>query len=325
MLLAADVGGTKTLVGLFRREPRRPSPVAVEAYRTLDYPDLATLAREFLRGAGVSADQLEGACVGVAGPIEEGRARLTNVPWIVDAAELAAMLPVPRCDLLNDLEALAWGVTVLRASELTVLWPGERDDRGSAALLAAGTGLGVALLPRIDGRFVPRPSEGGHASFAARNAEEQRLQTALIRERGRAEIEQVLSGPGLANIYRLVFPHECPAVTGADPEDLPSRISRSALEGRCDWCRRSLEMFVSAYGAVAGDLALTALATGGLFIGGGIAPQILDALRWPVFLDAFFAKAPLDQVMRRIPVGVILNPEAGLLGAATYASLAQAA
>ena len=173
------------------------------------------------------------------------------------------------------------------------------------------------------------------------------LRAALTREFGRADLEQVLSGPGLANIYRFVYPHECAATReshqqepraargdgapqasgeergGGPPrliKDLPALISRSALEGQCPDCRRTLELFVSVYGAAAGNLALTALATGGVFVGGGIAPRILEALHWPIFLESFRSKAPLDSLMRRIPVKVILNPEAGLLGAATFAA-----
>jgi glucokinase len=167
---------------------------------------------------------------------------------------------------------------------------------------------------------MPAPSEGGHADFAARNDAEERLRRALTSEFGRAEIEQVLSGPGLFNIQRFVYPHTCADISGSTgPEDMPALISQAALEGRCPDCRASLEMFISAYGACAGNLALTALSTGGMFLGGGIAPRILPAFRWPVFLESFFAKAPLEHVVRRIPVAVILNPMAGLIGAATFA------
>lgn len=320
MLLAGDVGGTKTLVGLFSRGQPRPAAVHTASFRTLDFPDLASLSHEFLRQAHVAATDLEAACFGVAGPVKNRRARLTNVPWEVDADAICRQLPVARADVINDLEALAWCVPVLEASETAVLWQGDPDPNGGAALMAAGTGLGVALLPKVAGRFVPVASEGGHADFAARTDDEEKLRRALTQEFGRAEIEQVLSGPGLFNIHRFVHPHICADLSDAVEQDaMPALISHAALEGRCDQCRASLEMFVSAYGACAGNLALTALSTGGMLLGGGIAPRILPALRWPVFLESFFAKAPLDRMVRRTPVAVILNPMAGLIGAATFA------
>ena len=335
MLLAGDVGATKTLIGLFAGGNDRPRAVHIESFRTLDFSDLAALVSEFLRRSGREAREIDGACFGVAGPVNDGRARLTNVPWIVDGEALCRQLPIGHTDVINDLEALAWSVAVLEPAEIEILSEGEPDSAGSAALIAAGTGLGVALLPRADGRFVPTPSEGGHVDFAPRTEREEVLRAALTREFGRADLEQVLSGPGLANIYRLVYSHECAATKGHQQEpraargegpprlmdaDLPAVISRSALEGHCLECRRTLELFVSMYGAAAGNLALTALATGGIFVGGGIAPRILEALHWPVFLESFWSKAPLDRLMRRIPVKVILNPEAGLLGAATFAA-----
>jgi glucokinase len=320
MLLAGDVGATKTLLGLFSHGGPRPVAVHTASFRTLDFPDLTSLSLEFLRQADAGAKTLTAACFGVAGPVKDRRAAMTNVPWDVDADAMRDPLHARQIDLINDLEALAWCVPVLEPSEIEVLWRGERDPDGGAALIAAGSGLGTALLPKVDGRFVPQPSEGGHADFAARNDAEETLRRGLTSAFGRAEIEQVLSGPGLFNIHRFVHPHMCADLEGAkDQFEIPARISQAALEGRCGRCRASLEMFVSAYGACAGNLALTALTTGGIFVGGGIAPKILPALRWPAFLEAFFAKAPLDDVVRRIPVSVILNPMAGLIGAATFA------
>jgi glucokinase len=168
---------------------------------------------------------------------------------------------------------------------------------------------------------VPRASEGGHVDFAARNADEHTLASALIREYGRVDVERVVSGPGLATIHRILHPHQCATLTPMpSADDLPAAISRAALDAGCSSCARTLEVFVSAYGAAAGNLALTVLATGGLYVGGGIAPRILPALRQPIFMQSFLAKSPMDALISRIPVSVILNPTAGLLGAATYAS-----
>ena len=321
MLLAGDVGGTKTQIGLFTRDEARPRVVETRTYRTLDFSSLIALLRDFMKDALVDPRNITSACFGVAGPIVDRRAQLTNVPWEVDADAICRDVPVPRTDLLNDLEALAWAVPVLEAGEIDILKKGEADPRGGAALMAAGTGLGVALLPRIDGRFVPLPSEGGHVDFAGRTPQEQILQAALIREYGRAQLEHVVSGIGLPNIHRFVFPHTCATLTQPpESHEFPALITRAALEAGCPDCRRTLELFVSAYGAAAGNLALTSLATGGVYLGGGIAPRILPALRWPVFEEAFSAKSPLEGLMHRMPVSVILNPAAGLIGAACFAS-----
>jgi glucokinase len=320
MLLAGDVGGTKTLLGLFSTGTPRPLATHTASFRTLDFPDLAALSREFLRQVGGDAARLDAACFGVAGPVKDRKATLTNVPWEVDADAISRQLPVPLADVINDLEALAWCVPVLEASEVGVLSAGAPDPNGGAALIAAGTGLGVALLPKLNGRYLPVPSEGGHADFAPRSDAEDRLRRALTREFGRAEIEHVLSGPGLFNIHRFMYPHTCEDLArGSGPGEMPALISQAALGGHCEPCRASLDMFVSAYGACAGNLALTALSTGGIFLGGGIAPRILPALRWPSFLESFFAKAPMEHLVRRTPVTVILNPSAGLIGAATCA------
>ena len=321
MLLAGDVGGTKTFLGLFQPGAGRPGAVTSRAYRTLDFPDLGALCLQFLRETSTRPGDIDAASFGVAGPITGTRAQLTNVPWVVDLDALRSDVPIQRAYLLNDLEALAWSVPVLTTDEIEVLHEGRIDPDGSVALIAAGTGLGIALLPRIDGRLVPRASEGGHVDFAPRNADEQSLAGALSKEHGRVDVERVVSGPGLANIHRILHPHQCAALTPMPSSDeLPAAISRSALETACPLCVHTLECFVSAYGASAGNLALTVLSTGGLYLGGGIAPRILPALRWPLFMRSFLAKSPMDALIARIPVKVILNPGAGLLGAASYAN-----
>jgi glucokinase len=320
MLLAGDVGGTKTFLGLFRRSTGRPTAAEARSYRTLDFPNLGALCLQFLRETSTNPSDIEAASFGVAGPITGTRAQLTNVPWVVDLDTLRSEVPVPRAYLLNDLEALAWSVPVLTDDEIHVLHEGHADPEGSVALIAAGTGLGVALLPRVGGLLVPRASEGGHVDFAPRNADEQSVASALIKQYGRVDVERVISGPGLANIHRILHPHQCAALTPMPPlNELPAAISRSALETGCPSCIRTLEFFVSAYGASAGNLALTVLSTGGLYLGGGIAPQILPALRWPHFMRSFLDKSPMEALISRIPINVILNPRAGLVGAASYA------
>jgi glucokinase len=261
-------------------------------------------------------------------------ARLTNVPWMVDAAELAERFGFARVVLLNDLEAMAYAVPALRPDELAILQEGVAQPSGNAALIAAGTGLGEALLHNVDGRFMPSPSEGGHADFCARTPDELELVGQLTRLFGRAECEHVLSGPGLVNLYRFTHglgwppnataPEEhCAGVVAvSDERALPARISASARSGGCPRCARALTMFVSAYGSEAGNLALRFVATAGVYIGGGIAPKILDALQDGAFLDAFRTKPPMTEMLSMIPVSVILNERAALLGAATYVSRA---
>jgi glucokinase len=322
MLLSGDLGGTKTLVGLFSPAPPRPEPVDVRSFPTRDYPSLEAILAEFLGAQHLPAPAIRAASFGVAGPIVEQVAQLTNVPWSVDAAAISARFGFPRVTLLNDLQAMAYSVTVLRPDELAVVQAGRRVPTGNAALIAAGTGLGEALLHNVDGRFIPSATEGGHADFAPRTPEEIALLQDLVARDGRADYERVLSGPGLVNIHRVTHPHGCAVCdVEADPEEAPSCISRSALEHRCPGCVRALEIFVSVYGAEAGNLALRSMATAGLFVGGGIAPKILPALQEGGFLAAFSAKAPMAEFLSRVPVAVILNQRAGLLGAAVHAGL----
>ena len=321
MLLAGDISGTKTLMGLFARGESRPTAIKERAYRTLDFPDFGALALQFLEDTSTAAADIEVASFGVAGPVAGTLARLTNVPWVVDLAALRRRVPVRSAHLLNDLEALAWSIPVLEEREIEVLYEGHADPAGNAALIAAGTGLGIALLPNIGGHLIPKASEGGHADFAPRRPLEQVLASALVDEFGRADIERVVSGPGIAHIHRVLYPHQCETLTPMPSNDnLPAAISYAALEAGCVSCTHTLELFVSAYGATAGNLALTTLSTAGLYLGGGIAPRILAALRWPMFLEAFLDKAPMNHLISRVPVKVIVNPAAGLIGAATHAS-----
>lgn len=318
MLLAGDVGGTKTLLGLFSADGDRPEPVVIHHFTTLEFESLDAMVAGFLEQAGHR--RVEAACFGVAGPVRGNAARLTNVPWTVDAGETGRRFGIPHVGLLNDLEAMACSVPVLRSDELAVLQEGDAAPDGNAALLAAGTGLGEALLHNVDGRFVPMSSEAGHADFAPRTEREVGLLLELVRLHGRAEIEMVLSGPGLVNIHRFTHPHGCAVVRSTGVHEAPAAITEAALDGRCPQCVETLELFVSAYGAEAGNLGLRALATAGVYVGGGIAPKILPALQNGRFLDAFRAKDPMQDLLAAMPVKVILNAQAGLLGAAVHAA-----
>jgi glucokinase len=325
MLLAADVGGTKSLVGLFRRGANRPEQKVIREYATLDFDSLDEILTTFLDETGTSS--VDGVCVGVAGPVSGLVARLTNVPWLADASPMAERFPGRPVLLLNDLEAMAYSVTVLEPEELCVLQEGVPVPSGNAALIAAGTGLGEALLHNVGGRFVPSASEGGHADFSARTPRELALVTELTRTHGRVDVERVVSGPGVVNLFRFTHGSStletaCPVIGGDfDLAELPAIVTRTALARQCEQCAEALEMFVEAYGAEAGNLALRSVATAGVYIGGGIAPKILPALEGGLFMDAFRDKDPMTDLLRTLPVTVILNPAAGLVGAAVRAGL----
>jgi glucokinase len=320
LILAGDIGGTKTQLGLFEPAPVRPRRVTVRTYGTLDYSDLPAMIAPFLDDASIERARVAAACFGVAGPVIDGAAALTNVPWRVEAKGVQEAFGFGRVDLLNDLQAMAYSVPVLSGEETVALQDGKAVEHGNIAVIAAGTGLGEAMLNEIGGRWVPSPSEAGHADFSARTEREITLLRDLTSRYGRADIEHVISGRGFANIHRVMHPDGCRAgVDIADPT-APAAITAAALERRCAGCVDTLDLFVEAYGAEAGNLALRSMATGGVFIGGGIAPKILSALTNGAFVRAFAAKAPLDAMLREVPVKVILNDEAGLLGAAVYAN-----
>jgi glucokinase len=335
MLLAGDIGGTKTLLGLFSTGSERPAVIEVGEFVTLDYDGIESMLREFLGAWKVDPRTLAATCIGVAGAVTDQVARLTNVPWLVDAEAYSAALGLRRSLLINDLEALAYAVPVLQPDELAVLQQGTAVAGGNAAIIAAGTGLGVAMLHEVDGRYVPMASEGGHADFAARTPRELDLVRELTRVFGRVGAEHVISGPGLVNIYQ--FTHDafgrgpkitpntiaparlCDAIGPGSNGDLAARISEAAREGRCSKCVEAFDMFISAYGSETGNLALRAFATAGVYVGGGIAPKIVESLQSGPFMEAFRAKPPMKDLVAAIPVSVILNPDSGLMGAAVRA------
>ena len=319
MILAADVGGSKTLVGLFERARPRPHLVEVRSLRTLDFAGLPALLQAAM---GDVSTRVNTVALGVAGPIRDGVATMTNVPWRVSRGEIAARHGVADVRLLNDLEAMAHAVTVLHGDELHTLQAGRPSATGNAALIAAGTGLGEAILHRVDGRLRPVPSEAGHADFAARTDGELALVVALRARYGRADIEHVVSGPGMVNIARHTHGGADCAVAGAlDAPDAAARVSAAGAgpAPACPHCVAAVDLFVSAYGAEAGNLALRAVASAGVYVGGGIAPKLLPALQAGAFLRAFTDKAPMAALLADVPVHVILNDQAGLVGAAVAA------
>jgi len=321
MILAGDIGATKTRLALFDGSAGRTDPIAERTYASHDYPGLEVIAAEFVRATNAS---IRSACFGVAGPVKDGRSSTTNLAWIVDSRDLARDLRLPRVALLNDLEASAYGLPWLRPDEIIVLQEGAPDAAGHAALIAAGTGLGEAGL-YWDGRsHRPFATEGGHASFAPSDEIQIDLLRHLLRRFEQVSWERVLSGPGLVNIYSFLRD----TGRGEEPPWLADEISSGeaaavistvALSGRCRLCSDALDLFVTLYGAEAGNFALKVMASGGVYVGGGIAPKILPRLRGPAFIGAFVAKGRMRPLLEAMPVRVVLNDRLALLGAARYA------
>jgi glucokinase len=321
MILAGDVGGTKTSLALYRREARGLLRNRMATYGNREHAGLDPILRDFLsEGAAV-----ERVCIGVAGPVEDGRCRLTNLDWEVDEASLRRTLGVREAYLINDLQATASSLPFLQESDRTVIQEGEVDLRGNMAVLAAGTGLGEGFLVGSGDGYIPLASEGGHVDFAPRDEREMRLHAFLRAKYGHVSMERVLSGPGLHDVYLFLREEErmaeepgiAAAVAGRDPQ---RAIVRHGLVGGPGACAETVRIFCSLYGAEAGNLALQYLATGGVYLGGGIAPAILPALRRGEFLSAFRDKGRMRSLLSRIPVMVILDPAAPLLGAASYAA-----
>jgi len=319
MILAGDVGGTKTLLGLFERAESRPLQRNLFRYSTTDFSSFSDQLDAFARDVG-GIPRLEAIALGIAGPVVGRVAHLTNHTWVVDADEISERMQAPVA-LLNDLESMGYSLGVLTPEEQVVLQAGEPRVDGHAALVAAGTGLGEAALHRLDGHLIPAPSEAGHADFAARTDREWALAQMLTELYGRATVEHVLSGRGIIDLHR--FTHggaPCLATEGVAQNGQPASITSAAIEGRCDRCGEALSVFISVYGAEAGNLALRTLATAGLYVGGGIVGHILPLIqRDDTFMRAFRSKAPMDALLLRIPVKLILNAETGILGAAVRA------
>jgi glucokinase len=325
-LLAGDVGGTNLRLGLFAVDAGGAFPRLIhgETFASADFAGLAPVVAAFLAATGVAAGEVAAACCGVAGPVLGNATRTPNLAWEIDGDAVAVAVGLARLTLVNDLLATAEGLPLLSRDEVHVLQQGRPDPRGNAALIAAGTGLGMSLLPRVGEGRLPLPSEGGHQGFAPRNEEEDGLLDFLRRRHGRVSVERVVSGPGLVAIYQYLRdngraqedPELADRLERTDPGDA---ISRAAAAGD-PLASAALDLFVAAYGAAAGDLALVALATGGLWVAGGIAPKVLDRLAAGPFLAAFRDKGRFRPLMETIPVTVVLEPATALLGAARLAA-----
>jgi glucokinase len=325
MILAGDIGGTNTRLAFFEGTPDRLQPVNIEIYPSPQFSGPAEIVRKFL---GTHQHPVDAVCFGLPGAVVHGRVETTNLPWVVDAHQMATDLGLAKIELINDLFANAHGIALLEESDFVVLNPGVAGSTGNRALISAGTGLGEAgLYADGQGGLHPFPSEGGHADFAARNELELDLLRYLMGRFEHVSYERVLSGPGLHNIYlflRETGRGEEPAwlaeqIAQGDPS---AAISKSALEGTSAICVQALDIFVTLYGAEAGNLALKVLATGGVYVGGGIAPKIIRKLSSTAFMKAFSAKGRVGSVLKDIPVRVITNDKTALLGAGRVAALA---
>lgn len=322
MVLAGDIGGTKTALAWVDDG----AIVDTRTYPSSHYSSLEDILREFVAACPVA--RIDAASFGVAGPVMHGVATTTNLPWTIEAAALGEVLGGVPVTLINDLEAVAYGVGVAGDDAFVTLNEGVPGATGNRAVIAAGTGLGQAGLYWDGRRHHPFASEGGHASFAPRDERDMRLLQFLAADHGHVSWERLLSGPGLFNVYRFLR-HERP---GDEPrwladrlavEPPPAVITECALDGRSPLCREAVSLFVSLYGAEAGNLALKALATGGVYIGGGIAPKMLPALTDGAFVEAFACKGRMRSLLESMPVKVIVSPTIALLGAADAARQAR--
>ena len=327
LLLAGDVGGTKTNVALFEPRARGVRMVELERFPSAEHAGLGEIVAAFLSKRRV---RLVGAAFGIAGPVVDGRSRITNLPWVIDARRLGRRLGVP-VTVVNDLVATAWAIPELPPRMVATLQRGARAASGSRslALIAAGTGLGEALIRRESGQWLASASEGGHTDYAARTDEEIELLRFLRARYGRVSVERVVSGPGLVNIDDFLASRdtaERAPVAASEGErshdelrDRAAEIGRAALDGSSPRAAHALRVFAAAYGAEAGNLALKGFATGGVYLGGGIAPKILPALEDGVFMEAFRDKGRFRAALSAIPVRVILDEHAALIGAARIA------
>ncbi len=346
MILAGDIGGTKTNLALYEWTSERTEAIRLESFHSRDYTSLEDILQEFLEpptpptalDGTVTAETgpahdtrqstkripLAAACFGIAGPVIDNHSQTTNLPWIIDGAKIAKQFDIPRVQLLNDLEATAYGILWLRPDELEVLNPGKPPKKRQAlALIAAGTGLGEAILFWDGKSYRPMPSEGGHSDFAPNNDQEIELLRYLRGQYLHVSYERVLSGPGLHAIYEYLRDTKkneptwlAEKVKAGNPA---AEIAEAGLTGQAEIAKQALDLFASIYGAEAGNLALKALSLDGLYIGGGIAPKLIQKLRDGTFMKAFTNKGRYKRLMADMPVKVVMNQQTALLGAASVA------
>ena len=311
-ILAADIGGTSTRLRLVHGA----ETLDEKDYSSQDYPDLNSILDNFIKAN--SPVDLQSACLAVAGPVRDGTARVTNLPWEVHESLISEDFTIPQVRIINDFEAIGYALAILPPDDFYELQAGSPDNVGTRALIGAGTGLGVAIVTRCGERWQVLPGEGGHVDFAPRTAEQQALLDYLQQQSARVSVEMLLSGPGLERIYEFICTQN--GINPGSVRRTAASISSTALIGRDPLAVKTLDLFVEIYGAQAGNLALTSLATGGVFIAGGIAPKILSLLKRGRFIEMFSDKPPMSELLHSMPVRVVLNTRSGLLGAVQVAS-----
>jgi glucokinase len=323
MILAGDIGGTNTRLAFIEAKDDGLQILFEKTFQSRERTSLEAVLVEFL---SLHSCDLTRASFGIAGPVRNGRCEATNLPWVVDSKTVAKRLGLKCVGLINDLEANAYGIAALQSKDFVILNKGARIARGNRAIISAGTGLGEAGMYWDGEVHRPFASEGGHADFAPRNHLEMELLDYSLNRYRRVSYERLISGPGLVQVYQFLRD----TGKGEEPpwlaeklrhDDQAPVISQHAMDGKSPLCGQALELFASLYGAEAGNLALKLMATGGVYLGGGIAPRIILKLKEPVFMNAFTAKGRLKPLLDDIPVRVIMNPKTALLGAARHAAL----
>ncbi|HEX6829215.1 MAG TPA: glucokinase [Burkholderiales bacterium] len=321
LVLAGDIGGTKTLLRLSECGEGRCEALEERRYENADFQDFRSLLDDFLGGPGVAP---EAGCFACAAPIAGRSVRLTNLDWVIDADHISSGFNIPRVSLVNDFEAVALGMSGLGEGDLATLQPGRPAERGPRVVLGAGTGLGVAWLVWTGAAWLPIATEAGHMDFAPAGESQRKLARRLERKFGHVSWERVLSGSGLVELFGFID-EECTdpprglGATGAG-QDPAARITELALGHSHPGAEQALDLFVHLYGACAGNLALAGLTRGGVYLAGGIAPRILSRLREDGFLEAFRAKGRFAPLMAEFPVHVVIHPAPGLVGATLAAA-----
>lgn len=321
MILAGEIGATRTRLAAFQTEGNQLRQVVEKVYMSQEHSGLQEIMGDFIKSEGIPVIS---ACFGVAGPVRVGRSKISNLPWIIDSGDLAKQLKLNSVGLINDLEAYAYGIDALESKDFITLSEGSENAEGNRAVISARTGLGVAGLYWDGYRHHPFACEGGHADFAARNGLEAELLLYLHQKYGRVSWERILSGPGIKNIYDFLRDTKKAEEPDwlkkemASAPDPPALISRVALEQKAAICDQALSIFVSIYGAETGNCALNLMATGGVFIGGSIAAKIVPKMKEPIFLESFLDKGRMQPLLADMPVKVVLNDDSGIIGAARY-------
>jgi glucokinase len=322
MILAGDIGGTNARLAYFQSQNGNLQLVTEHVYASRDYGELGEIVTQFLKESGVRP---EIACFGIAGPVRHGRVETSNLPWVIEQSRLAEQIQLPATLLINDLEASAWGIGALTPQDLVSLNQ-VKESPGNQAVIAPGTGLGEAGLFWNGSQHLVFACEGGHTDFAPQGDLQIELLRFLASRYGHVSYERILSGPGLGNVYEFLrgkWPAEEPGefADSMSRGDAAAAISHAALNRTNPLAERALDLWISVYGAEAGNLALKTMATGGIYLGGGISPKILPRLTGSLFMRAFLDKGRLSPLLQGIPVQVITNDKVGLLGAARCASV----